>query len=258
MPWQDASQLIDSKTKLHHLSPSQSLRQLKADPEWTMKVGVGGMLYALTLVLILLNILSFPFVLCLWAIVQGYLITTMHVALQDAHMPLPRWKTFAELLIAGLTWMAIESLQWIMLFSIIIGALKISDIIHSDRLVASSFNYWAISAWSFIMLLLAITSFFSAYRLANFAALQEINAAFDYVEVGKRFLRRPVPMLQAWLLQAGRFGMAIVVPIATIVGVFLLPTTVFIAQILGVRLLAQAWEITALAEKPDPNAGQPS
>jgi len=249
---------MDLNTKLSHLSPNETFRQFTADPEWTAKVGVGSMLYALTLVLILLNVLSFPIVLCLWALIQGYLITTMNVALLDAQKPLPRWKPLGELLIAGLTWMAIESLQWIVLFSIIIGALKISDIARTDQLVAPAFSSGAICIWSLMMLLFAMASFFSAYRLANFAALQEIRAAFDFGEVVKRFLRAPAPMLQAWLLQVGLLGMAVVLPIATIIGVIFLPTSVFIAQILGVRILAQAWEITAPEAKSEANAAQQS
>jgi hypothetical protein len=249
---------MDLNRKLRRLSPNETFRQFKADPQWTVKVGVGGMLYALTLVLVLLNILSFPIVLCLWALIQGYLITTVNVALEDAQKPLPQWKTWGELLIAGLTWMAIESLQWIVLFSIIIGALKISDIARTDQLVAPAFSSWAICIWSLIMLLFALASFFSAYRLANFAARQEIRAAFDFVEVVKRLFRAPMPMLQAWLLQVGLLGAAVVLPIATIIGVFLVPTSIFIAQILGVRMLAQAWELGTPEAQSEPNAAPQS
>jgi hypothetical protein len=232
-------------TPLHSLSPSEALRQLRADPQWTMKAGVGGIIYAFCLVLILLNVLFFPLVICLFALVQGYLVTTVHDTIADPNAPLPKWKGWGELLIAGLTWMAIESVLFIALLCITFGALIVGDIIHVDQLLNPSFVFWAICFWSLIMLLAALSSLYSAYRLTNFAERQEIGAAFGFVEVAKRLLRTPVPLLQAWLLQSGLFGLAIVLPIATVVGVFLLPSTTMIAQLIGVRILAQAWRLTS-------------
>jgi Protein of unknown function (DUF4013) len=249
--------MMDLRMELHALSPSEALRQFKTDSEWTMKAGIGGMIYAFGLVLIFLNILFFPVIICLLALIQGYLITTIHMSVADADAPLPKWKGFIELVIGGLTWMAIESLLFLLSVGIVIGALLVGGIFHGDRILHPHFTFWAVSVWSLVMLVFALSSFFSAFRLAYFAERQEIGAAFGFAEVLKRFVRFPKPLLQAWLLQTGLFGLALVLPIATVIGVFLLPSTIFISQLFGARMLAQAWRLTRLEEAQDPPASAP-
>jgi hypothetical protein len=241
---------MDLRTQLPYLSPSETLRQFKADSEWTMKAGVGGMIYALSLVLIFLNILFFPLVICLLALLQGYLITTIHDSVADAIAPLPKWKSWGELLIAGLTWTAIECLLFIAITGIVFGVLIVSDILHGDQILHPHFTIWAVSIWSLIMLFAALSSFFSAYRLTYFAQRQEIGAAFGFAEIFTRLIRFPKPLLQAWLLQSGLFALALILPIATVIGIFLLPSTIFISQLIGARLLAQAWRLTSLESEP--------
>jgi hypothetical protein len=214
------------------------------------KAGVGGMLYALSLVLILLNFLFFPVVVCLLAIIQGYLITATHDAVTDEQKTLPAWKNWGELAIAGLTSMAIESLQLIVFAGIMLLALAFTDVASAQRLLSDNFVMWAILLWSIFVVLAALVSFFSAYRLTNFAAKQEIGAAFDFAEVFRRFRRAPLPLLQAWLLQVGLLWLAVILPCATIIGVFLLPSTYFASQIVSARILAQAWRLT----EPKPEA----
>jgi hypothetical protein len=211
-----------------------------------MKAGVGGMIYALCLVLIFLNVLFFPLIVCLLALLQGYLITTIHDSVADANAPLPKWKGWGELLIAGLTWASIECVLFLAGLGVIFLALVLADILHGDWILKSSFTFWAIFIWSLVMLIFALSSLFSAYRLTYFAERQEIGAAFGFAEVIKRLIRFPVPLLQAWLLQIGLFALALLVPIATVIGIFLLPSTIFISQLIGARLLAQAWRLTTL------------
>jgi Protein of unknown function (DUF4013) len=248
---------MDSRTQLPALSPSETLRQFKADSEWTMKAGIGGMVYALGLVLIFLNVLFFPVIICLMALIQGYVITTIHASITDAAAPLPKWKSWVELLIAGLTWMAIESMLFLASAGIVLGALILSDILHGDRILHPSFTFWAVSVWSLIMLVFALSSLFSAFRLTYFAERQEIGAAFGFGEVLKRLVRSPAPLLQAWLLQTGLFCLAIVLPVATVIGIFLLPSTIFVSQLLGARILAQAWRLTSLEEEQPPPVSAP-
>jgi hypothetical protein len=240
---------MDLRTQLHALSPSETLRQFKTDSEWTMKAGIGGMIYAFGLVLIFLNILFFPVIICLLALIEGYLITTIQASIADANAPLPKWKGWLELLIAGLTWMAIECLLFLASLGIVLGALVLGDIMHGDRILHPSFPFWAISVWSLVMLVFALSSLFSALRMAFFAERQEIGAAFGFGEVLKRLVRFPAPLLQAWLLQTGLFALALLLPIATVIGVFLLPSTIFISQLFGARILAQAWRLTRSKEE---------
>jgi hypothetical protein len=80
--------------------------------------------------------------------------------------------------------------------------------------------------------------------LASFAARQEIVAAFDFPELLRRLIKHPLPMLQGWLLTVGLWAVAIILPIATIIGTFLIPSTTFIAQSLSAQILAQIWRNT--------------
>jgi len=235
--------------QVQHFSPNEAVRLVKADSEWTMKASVGGMIYGLSIVLIFLNVLFFPVVVCLLALLQGYLVSTIHEAIADADIGLPKWKSWFELLIAGLTWMAIESLLFIMTLGVILLTLIMSDVLQTDRLFQPTFTFWAVTIWTLCLGIAALSSLFSTYRFAYFAERQEISAAFAFGEVLRRLLRFPVPLIQAWLLQIGLFATAWIIPAATVIGVFLLPSSIFLSQLIGARLVAQAWRLTN-AESP--------
>jgi hypothetical protein len=230
--------------KHYQFSPNQAVRLFSSDPEWTMKAGVGGMLYALSAVLILINPLFFPIVVCLLAAIQGYIILLIHGRVKDPAGALPQWKSLGELLIAGLTWMAIASLQTMFVFGIALGTIAFGFTFGSDSIISPKTAAIATLLWTFIMMLIAVNSFFSTYLLASFAARQEIVAAFDFPELLRRLIKHPLPMLQGWLLTVGLWAVAIILPIATIIGTFLIPSTTFIAQSLSAQILAQIWRNT--------------
>jgi len=235
---------LSSQASTYKLAPQQALKAITKDPEWTMKAGVGGLLYAMALVMVLLNPLFFPVSICLLALIQGYCVTLVHRTALETEEKLPDWKGWGELFIAGLTWMAISSVRIFIELVILLGALVIASLYAPDSVLSHRFAPWAIGLWTFLVIFLATTSFFSTYLFASFSAQQDTKAAFALREISRRTAKYPTEMLKGWLLSLGVFGIGVVAPLITVVGAFLLPSTTFIAQILSAQILAQVWRNT--------------
>jgi hypothetical protein len=234
------------KAPSYKLSPQAAVKAMAKDPEWTMKAGIGGLFYAIAFVTLLLNPLLFPLSICLIALIQGYFVTMVHRTASETEEKLPEWKGWSELLIAGLTWMAISSVRIFVEVVFVLSALIIASQFAPDSVLSHRFAPWAITIWTFLVLFLAATSFFSTYLFASFSTQQDTKAAFALREISRRLAKHPAEMVKGWLLSTGIFCIGVVAPLITVVGAFLVPSTTFIAQIISAQILAQVWRNTRL------------
>jgi uncharacterized membrane protein len=231
-----------------------AVQTFRKDANWMPKVGVGGILNAICLLLVgavpqggpwLL-----PVALAVWALVNGYLIRTAKKYQDDPAGKLPEWDTWGDLLFGGLTWVAVQ-FGWSVLAAIPITiAIIMSSIglsMYSNSLITVTV---LIATIGLTMLFVFLgTHLLVSYLLLNFAAEEKLSAGFNIPRVMIFLIRSPKRLLTAWVLAFQLQVMAFLVPAITVLGILLIPSTLFGAQLLGVAIMAQAWRACTEDEK---------
>ncbi len=253
------------------LLPNQSFQLFFQDPDWTIKTGIGGLFNALSLVILTINLAFLPISFCLWALVAGYMLAVANSEINDktkialpkaeiganqelllrqskAGHKLPEWKDWLELFVSGLTWIAVATILLILTLAVFpLGIVLASafNAFQGGQAGLSGALVWVLASWSLLMMIVAVMSFCSSYLMVNFAAEQNIAYAFSVSRVVERFKCQPLQLIQAWLIHLGLQFLAILLPLLTVIGVFLIPSTIFVAQVIGSHLLAKAWRSAA-------------
>jgi uncharacterized membrane protein len=86
-------------------------------------------------------------------------------------------------------------------------------------------------------------SFFIPFLMVNFAQEECFKAGFAFAKVTSMVKTQFGSFLTCWLIIIGINLAALVLPILTLIGIFLIPTTIFIAQVVSCALAAQAWHL---------------
>ncbi len=230
------------------LDPNAAVRRIFQDPELRPKALLGAILNFsafLTITAGSFAVPLLPLTFLLWAAMQGYLLRVLRTELKVPNSPLPSWNDPLELLISGLTWLAVMTGQFMALASII----TISFVIGIQFGYINAFNPH-FKQWYFLSVIAFgsasfLTSFFFPLLMANFAEQEKVLAAIAVDDAMQRVWRRPLEFLTVWLLNIGIFWLSVVVPIFTIVGAFLLPMVLFCASLISVTMLAQVWRAAA-------------
>lgn len=209
--------------------------------DWTVKTGIGGIFNALALALFCVNPLLFPVSVCLLAMVQGYALRTLRAYIKDENGPMPPWDDWFDLFVSGMSWIAIMVLFGFLLMTFSMFCMIGGILAQSSKSMDPNFVLWAGGTMVGIKLIGAWLAFFLAVLMANFAEEESMPAGFAYFKVMKRMLLAPGDFLCAWMIGVGLQLMFFVVPCITIIGIFLLPTSMFTAQILSSIIMAQAW-----------------
>jgi hypothetical protein len=228
------------------LKIDQALTLLFAEPNWTFKVGIGCLINGTAFALLLLNPVLLPISFCLWSLAWGYILATINAKVKDPASKLPEWNNLLELLMAGGTWIPAWLGHCFIFFLFAFGLVAIGESTGMDNVLSRSFVPWASATWSVIMILAPLLSFFSLYLMVNFAVKQQITSAFAVKEVLGKFRRERRQFLEAWLIHTGLIYLATLVPILTLIGVFMIPSTLFLAQLIGCLIVSQAWHATNL------------
>src|SRR5690349_8722429 len=100
------------------LDPDLAARAFFRDPQWLFKTGIGGFLNVLSFTLCALNYLLIPIAFLLWGLVTGYVLRAARTHIKNPEDRLPEWNDWLDLLISGLTWMAIYTGQLLFFFSV--------------------------------------------------------------------------------------------------------------------------------------------
>jgi hypothetical protein len=232
-----------------HLAIDQAVRLLFADPDWQFKMGIGCLINGGAFALLLLNVVLLPLCFCLWSLVAGYILMTTASKVANPDNNLPAWTNFLELLIGGGIWIGASALHFALFVGLAFLSLLVGELTGLDNLMSPLFLVWATISWTIIVLAAATISLISSYLLVNFATQQNLVAAFQVRQVVLRLLSQPRQMLEAWLIQLGLIYVATIIPTLTVLGIFLIPSTVFFAQLIGCCLLSQAWRAAPLEAK---------
>jgi hypothetical protein len=219
-----------------------------------MKTAIGATFNALAAVVFAFNLMLIPVVFLFWAVVIGYHLRVLRTKIADPSSPLPEWNDWVDLIISGLTWLAVLTSFCFLLVSIptisfLIGAAQGSMVALHPR-----FLEWSITTFSLSFVMSLFVGLLVTYLQANFAKEERMPAAFAFFEVTRRLRRRATPLVLAWLLSIGLMAGAVILPLCTIVGVFLIPTAVFIAGTISATVIAQAWASSQPKIKLEANA----
>lgn len=225
------------------LDPDLAARAFFRDPQWLFKTGIGGFLNVLSFILCALSYLLIPVAFLLWGVVTGYVLRAARAHMKDPNDKLPEWNDWLDLLISGLTWMAIYTGQLIFFFSVLSTLMLVG--LSTGMFNAANPNNLA---WSFgslygLLALAFVIGINSAYLMINLAQEEQLSGAFAVNLVISKIMARPKDFLLAWFLSLGIQLAAFILPAMTVVGMFFLPSIWFAGQVLSALVLAQSWTL---------------
>lgn len=227
--------------RLGRLDCNQALNSFFQDPEWMFKTGIGGTINAVCLVMSVGSPLFLPIVFALWALVAGYILRVLRYKVLSEESKLPVWDNWLELFISGLTWLAIQfGLNLILLSAVTVGFI-VGEGSGAIKVYSPTFLPWALGSTLAIALIWGLVSFLTPFLMVSFATEERIQAGFAFLEVFRRAAGNPIDFVAAWLLCIGIRWAALVLPTLTLIGVFLIPSTFFIGEIIAASISAQVW-----------------
>ncbi len=236
------------------LDPNLAFKALAKDPNWTFKIGVGGIFNALSLVVLCGGLMMLPASFCCWALNTGYILRVMRSKMKDPEAKLPDWNDWLDLFISGMSWLAIAYgfvmacvLFYFSSISAIISyyyqlakkvpsaqdALEAAQSTHSEQVL------WIGGATIALIILACVLHLLSSMLKLNFARSESMRAGFAWGQAIKIFKSRPGDYLYVWLLSVGLLKLAIILPTLTLLGVFFVPSVFFAAQVVTAILFAQ-------------------
>jgi len=232
---------MTSAGQLPSLDADQALRSVFKDPDWMFKTGIGGTLNAGFLVILIVAPILLPLGFGLIAIVCGYLLRLIRTKAQDASAALPGWADWLELAISGLTWMSIQAGLLILVLACLAAALFAGAGSAALSPTSPFFFTWAATSAALVLALWLVLEFLRPYLMANLACQERLSAGFAVAAVLKAAARRPMDFILVVLLASGIQWLSILLPLFTVVGIFLLPSTVFLGHLICASLIAQVW-----------------
>lgn len=224
------------------LDASGAVRALFGDPDWMFKTGVGGTINALAIVvLMLLGPLSAPAIVAMSALVIGYALRVAKARALGEVDRLPRWENWPELFISGLSWLAIQFALYFAFISVVALVAVFGVTSGAVKLYSGEFITWAVTSVLLVTIFWVFTSFLARFLMIGFAVEEKMTAGFAAGEVLRRARANPRDFICAWLLAVGIQWAAVVLPVLTVVGVFFLPSTIFVGELLAATFAAQVW-----------------
>lgn len=207
------------------------------DPEWMFKIGIGQVINASILLLGIANPLLFPVLLALMSLTTGFALRVVRFRALNVEDKLPEWNEWLELIVSGLTWLALQFGFW----SLVTGAATVVYMCATRLSTAATEGAWIIGGVLTVIFCALIVSFYTSYLMVNFALDESIKAGFAIIEVTKRLFKAPRTLISGWLMALGLPGASVVLPSLTVIGVFFVPATLFAAHCMAADVLAQAW-----------------
>src|ERR1700733_1128984 len=117
-----------SSTSITGLDPNAAISFYFQDPEWKFKTALGSLLICSALLLVLSGkffLPMLPVAFLIWSVVQGYVLRLMRTIVQGTDQTLPAWNDWLELVVSGLTWLAIVTGQLMVMASVVTLSLLI-------------------------------------------------------------------------------------------------------------------------------------
>lgn len=218
-----------------------ALKTFLDDSEWMFKTGVGGTINAICLVLSLASPYCVPVVVALMSLNNGYVLRVARVKASGLESKLPSWNEWLDLLISGLTWQAIQF--GLLLVPLTAGTVCLLVGAASGAIKVSSplFGPWAFTASFATFVCWALMSLLSRFMMINFAIEERVQAGLAVGAALKRIHRNAGAFIAVWLLSMGLQMAALILPAFTVIGIFLIPSSLFVAEMLSASIAAQVW-----------------
>jgi hypothetical protein len=232
------------------LDPNAAFKKIFKDPSWKLILGIGSTVNAATLVLLTSGRFALPLLpvaFLVWAASQGYILKVARTVINSPDEGLPSWSGWADMMISGLTWLAVICAQIIVFVSVLYFALIFGSMRQLLNALTAQFAYWAYATIFAEVLVLFLGAFFFPLLMATFAEKERASAALAVKAALDRLYRQPEQFIVLWLLTSGIYAIAVVVPLLTVVGVFFVPLTTFVASLANTIMLGQVWRTSATA-----------
>lgn len=223
------------------LDPNKAIKLFFSDPDWRAKAGIGGIFSGGAIILFCLGPMFIPIAFCLWGLLTGYYLRLVRAKIADMQAPLPPWNDWLDLLISGITWIAVAFGQSLVPISIATTTLLCATAGGPNFIASSHYTAWAAGSVAIVTFAWIMVCLISTIIMANFAKQERMSAAFDVVTVGKKLASSAHIFLQAWLLMIGIQWLGFILPTVSIIGIALIPICGFVASCVAAILLAQAW-----------------
>lgn len=240
--------MIEKETP-SYLDPNQAVKAFFSDPQWLFKTGIGGFFNVLSFILCAINYMLIPVAFLLWGLVTGYVLRAARMHMLNADSKLPEWNDWVDLLISGLSWMAIYTGQMLFFFSVFSTLMLVGLSTNMINALNPHNMQWAFGTLYGLSSLAMMLSFNASYLMINLAQEEKLSGAFAINTLFAKLSARPVDFIFAWILSIGIQMAAIVIPALTIVGMFFWPSIWFAGQVLSALVLAQAWKSVSIQTK---------
>jgi ABC-type antimicrobial peptide transport system permease subunit len=218
-----------------------ALKGFFQDREWPFKIMLGGFINCASFGLLRVNPAFLPVSFAMWGLSCGYMLRVMRLAIKGDLEKLPDWSDAIDLLVSGLSWLSISLGFGFFILSILAISLLIAAGTSIISMSNPSFLMWALGTFALIYALVVFFKFFLAVLMANFAEDERMLAGFAWRKVFLRIVKQPLPLLIAWLAGLTLTCAAVVLPSISIVGAVLVPFLSFLAEVIAVRMIGQAW-----------------
>ncbi|MBY0360072.1 MAG: DUF4013 domain-containing protein [Candidatus Obscuribacterales bacterium] len=222
---------------------NESLRLLFSDENRMFKTGMGGIFIASSIVVLLYTLASIPFVAACHAVNTGYNLRLMRQQTVPSETKLPEWNEWGDLFISGLTWIALQTCVWLLgMFACVAFMLFCSAQAYVQATLWISSIWLSCGVLASILLILSL-SFISSFLMVHFAQEENTRAGLAYIYVIHKLARKPRHYLSIYLVSLGIQIASLLLPILSIIGIFLIPTSIFAGQLASSTLLAKAWAL---------------
>lgn len=227
------------------------VRGVFRDETWMAKIGIGGIVAAGSLVAILYNFVFLPVFAALLAVLIGYYLRCIRTKIADPAAKLPEWNEWGDLFMSGITWLALQTGAWGLVLTLNFILLVFASTFALAEKSSALSQIWTIGACVISILSCTLMAFVSSYLMVNFAVEENIKAGFAYIKVIRSIIANPLALLSGFILASGMQSLSVIVPCATIIGIFLIPSFYFIGQVLSSLILALHWSQVNQSEKSD-------
>lgn len=222
-----------------------ALSSISAEKNWYQKVLIGSLFLFVSSAIVHVNNLFLPLAVILNGVASGYLLRVMRSSMKGDYQTLPEWNQWLDLMISGVSWMAICLSFTFCGMSLALGLALWGLGQHSVNVLSDQFSTWGLTSFLSLYTYLIFASAFTSILMANFAEEEKMLAGFAWRKVLARIAKHPVLLISAWLSGWTLTFLASTIPFLTVVLSLLAPFLTFMSQVIAARLMGTAWALTA-------------
>ena len=222
-------------------NPNNAFKLFFQDKNWTLKTGIGGIINATAIIILFFSPVFIPISVCLFALNIGYILKCVNHKLAKK-ADLPDYDGFVDLLLSGLNWMALW-FSYLLMFLFLSGMVLFTAICLNAFDIESRYFTFTASLTMFIIFLLWIKfQFIINFIIVDFAKTYKPSPIKSLKQLTLNFWRNPLIMLITFGLNTGIFYLAILIPGLSVFGIFLIPSTMYIASVINILLILDSYQ----------------